>query len=105
MVNCHGTLLLYLCAKNNVKHECLKRFVNNRDELLGNLNMERNEAKTAFISAINNSKKNYKIQDSFFREFDNEIKEIQQILASFPDYKPYRDAVRMTKTTMKLDAH
>lgn len=93
MVNCHATLLLYLCAKNNVKHECLKRFVNNRDELLSNLNMERNEAKTAFISAINNSKKNYKIQDSFFREFDNEIKEIQQILASFPDYKPYRDAV------------
>ena len=92
--NCHPCLLLYLCKKNNIPCTYLQNYVENRDSILAELSHDKDEAKYIILCAINDSEKNYKVNNNaFFRAFDNEMKNIQQILTVFPEYKPYRDAV------------
>jgi phage/plasmid-associated DNA primase len=92
--NCHPTLLLYLCKKNDIPCTHLQNYVENRDSVLSQISPDRGEAKHIFLCAINDSEKSYKVcNNAFFRAFDNEMKNIQQIITAFPQYKPYRDAV------------
>ena len=92
--NCHPCLLLYLCKKNNIPCTYLQEYVENRDSVLSQISPDRGEAKHIILCAINDSDKNYKVNNNtFFRAFDNEMKNTQQIITAFPEYKPYRDAV------------
>lgn len=92
--NCHPVLLLYLCNKNNIPCPCLKKYVEDRDEILASLSSNKAEAKHIILCSMNDSEKNYKVNNNpFFREFDNEMKDIQNTITFFPEYKPYRDAV------------
>lgn len=94
--NCHPTLLLYLCKKNNIPCTYLQEYIDNRDTILYDLCKDKDEAKRIILCSVNDSTKhkNYKISNNvFFRSFDNEMKNIQTIITNFPEYKPYRDAV------------
>ncbi len=98
MSNCHPCLLLYLCKKNNIPCTYLQQYVDNRDTVLSEIGSDSDEAKRIVLCAINDSGKNYKVNNnSFFRAFDNELKNIQQVLTLFPEYKPYRDSVPVDK--------
>ena len=92
--NCHPVLLLYLCNKNNIPCTYLQKYVENRDSILAEICADKDEAKRVILCSINDSEKNYKINNNaFFRAFDNEMKNIQSKITIFPEYKPYRDAV------------
>jgi len=94
IVNCQPTLLLYLCIKNNIPCKYLKEYVENRDEILASLSSNKAEAKHIILCSMNDSKKIYRVNNNeFFRDFDNEMKDIQNTITFFPEYKPYRDAV------------
>ena len=92
--NCHPVLLLYLCNKNNIPCANLQKYVENRDSILFEICADKDEAKRIILCSMNDSEKNYKVNNSsFFRAFDNEMKNIQNLITVFPEYKPYRDAV------------
>ena len=94
IVNCQPTLLLYLCIKNNIPCKYLKEYVENRDEILASLSSNKAEAKHIILCSMNDSEKIYRVNNNeFFRNFDNEMKDIQNSITFFPEYKPYRDAV------------
>jgi hypothetical protein len=94
MSNCHPTLLLYLCIKNNIPCSFLKKYVEERDNILSSICSNKEEAKHIILCSINDSEKNYRVNNNaFFRDFDNEMKDIQNKITFFPEYKPYRDAV------------
>lgn len=86
MKNAHPTILLYLCKTNNIKCENLEQYVNNREfhlnTLAKELQTDNDNIKTLFIKSINSNfiiskfgKKN--IKSSFFKNFDEEMKNIQ----------------------------
>lgn len=94
IVNCQPTLLLYLCIKNNIPCKYLKEYVENRDEILASLSSNKAEAKHIILCSMNDSEKIYRVNNNdFFRNFDNEMKDIQNTITFFPEYKPYRDAI------------
>lgn len=98
VANCHPCLLLYLCKKNNIPCAYLQKYVDNRDAVLSEISSNREEAKNIVLCAVNDSEKNYRVNNNpFFRAFDNELKNIQQVITLFPEYKPYRDSVPLDK--------
>ena len=60
MVNAHPTLLLYYCNKNGIECEQLKKYVNNREEMLRDLlqclEVDRDGAKKDLLAIINGRK-------------------------------------------------
>tara|TARA_R110002096_G_scaffold145506_3_gene303285 strand:+ start:2569 stop:4920 length:2352 start_codon:yes stop_codon:yes gene_type:complete len=93
MINAHPSILLYLCKLNNYPCYSLESYVNNRNkhinDLINDLNIDRNTAKILFIKSINFNqyikkyhigvKKTINIKDTFFLSFDKELKEIQKL--------------------------
>jgi len=84
MVNAHPSILLYLCIKHDIPHANLKNYVENRTAIL-----EKGTAtKQDYLKAVNDDKKNMKINDAVFREFDKEMKIIQKsLLPHYPNIK------------------
>jgi hypothetical protein len=107
MINCHPTILLYLCKTHNIECYTLNTYINNREDklmdLINNECISRGDAKKLFIISMNSNfhitKYNKKIiKDTFFINFDKEIKKIQQSLLSlYPDIK--KQLIRRGKTT------
>ena len=85
MKNAHPNILRYLCNINDIACSSLKYYNNNRDNILNDFD-DRSAAKKLFLSAINNDKLNRKEKNSFFIEFDNEMKRISKQLCKVPDY-------------------
>ena len=55
-VNCHPVILLKICQDNNIECINLSYYIQNRDKCLKSLeNLNRDEAKTAFIASMNSS--------------------------------------------------
>ena len=88
MVNAHPSILLYLCKKHDVPHANLKNYVENRTAILG----KGMATKQDYLKAVNTEKKNTKIEDAVFREFDKEMKTIQKNLL------PHYPHIKTTKT-------
>jgi hypothetical protein len=84
MINAHPAILLYLCIKHEIPHANLKNYVENRSAIL-----EKGSAtKQDYLKAVNSEKKNTKIEDAVFREFDKEMKTIQKsLLPHYPNIK------------------
>jgi len=87
MKNCHPQLLLYLCKQKNITCKYLKQYVNDRDDkledLCDDLDISRSESKNMFIMSLfskrhikKHNKK--KIDNSFYLNFDKEMKMIQK---------------------------
>ncbi len=92
MINCHPSILLYLCKENHFPCFNLEFYVNNRDSCINNLmsaiNGDRNECKRLFLRSMNSERtiKKYKqngkminIKDTFFISLDAEFKTIQNL--------------------------
>ena len=82
MVNCHPTILLHLCQKNNLKCNILKDYVENRDLILETFGDDRKIVKEMFLSILNGGFKNIYADDdrihNYLKSFEFEILEIQK---------------------------
>jgi len=84
MVNAHPAILLYLCKLHEVPHANLEKYVANRTSIL----QKGPATKEDYLKAVNTEKRNTKIDDANFKEFDKEMKVIQKLLLEkYPDFK------------------
>jgi hypothetical protein len=87
--NCQPTIIRWLCKKYDIMCPYLDMYVQDRQAILEANNLD----KMIIIASINSSKCNHKIKNSFFNEFDREIKQIQKKLYEIPALKPFVDAM------------
>ena len=98
MDNCHPTILLWICDVFKIPCPKLREYVQNRDYHLSQVEdltgKPRDEGKRLFLISTN-SQDNVACEYSFFKEYDQEMKMIQQHVAQLPCYafvKPHADA-------------
>lgn len=103
MKNCHPYILLNLCKKHNIKYNYLLDYIDNREQVLSDTmqlyNMTRSEAKSVFLSCLNDINVKLKINKrvvktkSFFSNFDKEMTDIitklYNIYKKDDNYKEY----------------
>ena len=93
MVNCHPTLLLQYCNKNDIKCDNLVYYVNNRDEvikkIMNDYNFNKGDVKELFLSVMNGGKREG-IIDLFFINFTKECERIHTFITSL-NPKLYKD--------------
>lgn len=92
MVNCHPVLLRYICRKNFIMCPQLENYIENRERILSEFE-NREEGKTAFLKAVNTDKINKKINNKIFKDFDKEMKEIQQDIVSLEKFADIKNSV------------
>ena len=99
MINAHPKILGYICRGKGIACDKLSEYVNCRDKKFADFmetdGIPRDEAKKMFLTAINKEtkttsfkkgKRDIKIKNQFFKEFDEELKDIQiQLMKSNPD--------------------
>jgi hypothetical protein len=95
--NSHPTILKYLCDKHNIPCPSLTYYIDNRDKILADMNMPRDDAKRLFLCAVNKDKLNRKEKNQFFKAFDKEIKIIQNKLLNIDEYKYLKDCIPLDK--------
>ena len=95
--NSHPTILKYLCHKHNIPCPNLTYYINNRDMVLNDMNMPRDDAKTLFLCAVNKDKLNRKEKNEIFKAFDKEVKIIQHKLLNLDEYKYLLDCIPLDK--------
>lgn len=95
--NSHPTILKYLCDKHNIPCPNLTYYINNRDMVLSNMNMPRDEAKTLFLCSVNKDKLNRTEKNETFKAFDKEIKIIQKKLLGLDEYKYLLECIPLDK--------
>lgn len=85
MVNCHPSLLLQYCKKNDIKCDNLEYYVNNRDlvikKIMDTYQMNKGDVKQLFLSVMNGGKRDG-ITDPFFTKFKIECERIHTFIAS-----------------------
>ena len=74
IVNCHPSLLVYLCEKKGIQCTTLKHYLSNRDELL----KQHNLTKTDILIAINTDANRKKTNNNYYNLFIEELKSIKQ---------------------------
>ena len=99
--NSHPTILKYLCDKHNIPCPNLTYYIDNRDKMLADMDMSRDEAKTLFLCSVNKDKLNRKEKNDFFKGFDKETKIIQNKLLNLDEYKYLKDCIPLDKTYNK----
>ena len=76
MVNCHPSLLLQYCKKNDIKCDNLEYYVDNRDKvvekIMNDYQMNKGDVKQLFLSVMNGGKRDG-ILDPFFIKFKTEF--------------------------------
>lgn len=85
MCNAHPTILRYVCKKHSIACPRLTEYVDNRDEILQQF-PDKAKAKTLFYSCMNYDKRFRGINNTFFKQFDAEMKDIQKTLSRLTDY-------------------
>lgn len=85
MINCHPTLLLQYCRKNDIKCDNLEYYVDNRDDviekIMNDYRLNRGDVKQLFLSVMNGGKRDG-ITDSFFINFSKECERIHTFISS-----------------------
>ena len=85
MVNCHPSLLLQYCKKNDIKCDNLEYYVDNRDKvvekIMNDYQMNKGDVKQLFLSVMNGGKRDG-ITDPFFTKFKTECERIHTFIAS-----------------------
>jgi hypothetical protein len=84
IVNCHPTILHYLCTKYKIECGLLQKYINNREKYLTELKdvnkISRDDAKTIVIAMLNGSKssyKNLKVKTEFITELYTNMERIK----------------------------
>ena len=93
--NCHPVLLSQICQNNNIEHKYLKKYIENRAELLKevmqNYNVVKDQAKQLFIQLLyfgsfDSWCKNHNIENKeplkFIRKFKKELNNIGEIIVA-----------------------
>ena len=85
MVNCHPSLLLQYCKKNDIKCDNLEYYVDNRDvvikKIMNDYQMNKGDVKQLFLSVMNGGKRDG-ITDPFFTKFKTECERIHTFITS-----------------------
>lgn len=105
MKNAHPTILKYLCKQNNIRCPMLSEYVSDRDGVLENMEMDREEAKELYLKALNDNKLNPKCKNKIFRAFDAEMKTIQTEFFGMEQYETIRDSVPVEKRHNWMGSH
>jgi hypothetical protein len=82
MINSCPTILKYICFKNNIDCPELKKYVENRSEILIDTGLN----KIDFISCLNRGTSNRLINDPVYKKFEAEISSIRNVIISLPEY-------------------
>ena len=81
IVNCHPTILNYLCKKNNIDCNILKNYIENRELILSSFGEDRKIVKELFLSILNGGFKDIysdnKQTNNYLKLFEQEIVRIQ----------------------------
>lgn len=105
MKNAHPTILKYLCKQNSIRCPMLTEYVADRDEVLEQTGLDREEAKELFLKALNDNKLNAKCKNKVFRAFDAEMKTIQTEFFKLEKYHAIRDSVPTEKRPNWMGSH
>ena len=108
MVNAHPVILEHLCKEKGFCHSKLTDYINNRDKYLGELGVDRDIAKTIFLSltnggakALNDVKKQNDLKETkFMDEYKDELLKIHQLFAK-DDKEAYEKRVEIRKQNKK----
>ena len=96
MVNCHPSLLLQYCKKNDIKCDNLEYYVNHREEVITKImneyQLEKGDVKELFLSVMNGGKREG-ITEPFFNKFKTECERIHMFIASL-NPKLYKDVCK-----------
>jgi len=96
MVNCHPSLLLQYCKKNDIKCDNLEYYVNYREEVITKImneyQLEKGDVKELFLSVMNGGKREG-ITEPFFNKFKSECERIHMFIASL-NPKLYKDVCK-----------
>ena len=99
MKNCHPVLLKYICKLHNIPCPNLEYYINHREECLSQFS-NREKGKNMFLVATNNDViLKGKNLPKFLKDYDKEMKDIQNKLVSLPDYKFLQDTIPEDKQT------
>ena len=86
MVNCHPTMLLNLCQKNEVACNILKNYIENRDIILDSFGDNKKSVKEMFLTILNGGFKNEYSKNSrinnYLKLLEKEIIKIQEYFYS-----------------------
>ena len=103
MVNCHPSLLLQYCKKNDIKCNNLEHYVNNRDEVINKImndyQLNKGDVKQLFLSVMNGGKREG-ITDTFFAKFKIECERIHTFITSL-NQKLYKDVCKRKEFNVK----
>jgi hypothetical protein len=96
MKNAHPVILKYVCSLHKIQCPNLDYYIANRDTILSEFD-DRNEGKTAFLKAVNDNKPNRKISNRTFKKFEKEMRELQDLILSIPEYQDIKNSVPENK--------
>ena len=93
MSNCHPVLLRYICQKHSIHCPNLDYYIQNRAKCLSEFQTKA-QGKTAYLVATNNDKRSrWNAAPTSFKQYDREMKVIQQKLVELPDYKNLQETI------------
>jgi hypothetical protein len=92
MKNCHPVLLRYICNKHNISCPNLEYYINNRDSILSDFE-NKDDAKILFLKSVNDDKRNPKVSNKVFKDFDKEMKYLQDTITSLECYADIKNSV------------
>jgi len=92
MKNAHPVILKYICSLHNIQCPNLEYYIANRETILSEFE-DRDEGKTAFLQAVNDNKPNRKITNKCFKNFEKEMRDLQQLITSIPEYQDIKSSV------------
>jgi hypothetical protein len=88
MRNCHLVILRYLCRLHNIQCVNLEYYINNRQQILEDMDFDCiDDAKNLFLSSLNSDTLKRNIKHPFFKKFDKEMKVIQKQMYNQECYK------------------
>ena len=86
MVNAHPVLLLHLCNLHKIHCPELSYYIKNRDAIFESHGSNRDTVKKLYLKAVNDDKINRTEENPSFKSFDKEMKRLQKVLTSLPEY-------------------
>jgi hypothetical protein len=73
MVNAHPVILLYLCKKENLETPYLEKYVNDRDKVLDDTGLSRDQAKQSYLVMVNADECTVKCTNEHMKGFNEEM--------------------------------
>ncbi len=109
IVNAHPVICEFLCKEKGFKHDNLTRYINNREECLKELGVDRDVGKQIFLSVLNGGSEDYKklkTKTPFIENFKNEMQEIHKLFATTheKEFQEHAETKRATGKSWNLEA-